>query len=105
LTPTAPRLWRQKPAAPPSGYESSRELFPRNTGLMFDVIAPALVAADLTISNLLEAPRAARIVEQHAIDPTLPGLDEVIGAMFEATAKATTTTPYEAEIARTTERV
>jgi hypothetical protein len=89
----------------PSGYESSRELFPRNTGLMFDVIAPALVAADLTISNLLEAPRAARIVEQHAIDPTLPGLDEVIAAMVEATAKATTTTPYEAEIARTTERV
>ena len=27
----------------PSGYEGSRELFPRNTGLMFDVITPALV--------------------------------------------------------------
>ena len=28
----------------PSGYEGSRELFPRNTGLMFDVITPAVVA-------------------------------------------------------------
>jgi Met-zincin/Domain of unknown function (DUF5117) len=89
----------------PSGYESSRELFPRNTGLMFDVITPAVVAADLTISNLLEPARAARLVEQHAIDPALPGLDDVIAAMVDATAKASTTTPYEAEIARTTERV
>ena len=89
----------------PSGYEGSRELFPRNTGLMFDVITPAVVAADLTISNLLENTRAARLVEQHAIDPTLPGLDDVIASMVEATFKATAATPYEAEIARTTQRV
>jgi hypothetical protein len=89
----------------PSGYETSRELFPRNTGLMFDVVSPALVASDLTISNLLESTRAARLVEQHAIDPTLPGLDDVIAAMVDATFKAPTTTAYEAEIARTTERV
>ena len=89
----------------PSGYEGSRELFPRNTGLMFDVITPAMVASDLTISMLLDNPRAARIVEQHAIDPTLPGLDDVIGMLVDATFKATTATPYEAEIARTTQRV
>jgi len=89
----------------PSGYEGSRELFPRNTGLMFDVITPAMVASDLTISMLLENPRAARIVEQHAIDPSLPGLDDVIGMLVDATFKAATATPYEAEIARTTQRV
>jgi len=89
----------------PSGYEGSRELFPRNTGLMFDVITPAMVASDLTISMLLEGPRAARIVEQHAIDPGLPGLDDVIGMLVDATFKATTATAYEAEIARTTQRV
>jgi len=89
----------------PSGYESSRELFPRNTGMMFDVLTPALVAADLTISNLLEPSRAARLVEQHSVDPTLPGLADVIAAMVEATSRAATATPYEAEIARTTERV
>ena len=60
---------------------------------MFDVITPAMVAADLTISMLLEGPRAARLVEQHAIDPTLPGLDDVIGALVDATFKATTATP------------
>ena len=85
----------------PSGYERSRELFPRYTGLMFDVITPAVVAADLTISNLLEHARAARLVEQHALDPSLPGLDDVIDALVDATFKATTATPYEAEIART----
>ena len=89
----------------PSGYEGSRELFPRNTGLMFDVITPAMVAADLTISNLLEPTRAARLVEQHAIDPALPGLDEVVGAIVDATFKTHTASPYEAEIARTTQRV
>jgi hypothetical protein len=89
----------------PSGYEGSRELFPRNTGLMFDVITPAMVASDLTIGMLLESPRAARVVEQHAVDPTLPGLDDVIGMLVDATFKATAATPYEAEIARTTQRV
>jgi hypothetical protein len=89
----------------PSGYEGSRELFPRNTGLMFDVLTPPMVAADLTISNLLEPARAARLVEQHAIDPALPGLDDVISAIVDATFKATTATSYEAEIARTTQRV
>jgi Met-zincin/Domain of unknown function (DUF5117) len=89
----------------PSGYDSSRELFPRYTGLMFDAISPAVVAADLTISNVLDNARAARIVEQHAIDPALPGLEEVIGVLVDATFKAATATPYEAEIARATQRV
>jgi hypothetical protein len=89
----------------PSGYESSRELFPRYTGLMFDTVSPAVVAADLTISNVLDNARAARIVEQLAIDPALPGLEEVIGVLADATFKAATATPYEAEIARATQRV
>jgi hypothetical protein len=89
----------------PSGYGSSRELFPRHTGLMFDVLTPAMVAADLTISNLLEPSRAARLVQQHALEPALPGLDEVIAALVDATFKASTTTPYETEITRTTQRV
>ena len=90
----------------PSGYDGgSRELFPRYTGLMFDVITPAVVASDLTISNLLEPARAARLVEQKAVDASLPGLDDVIAALVDATFKASTTSPYEAEIARTTQRV
>jgi hypothetical protein len=35
----------------PSGYGRTRELFPRYTGLMFDAISPAVVAADHTPSG------------------------------------------------------
>ncbi|MCA1652106.1 MAG: zinc-dependent metalloprotease, partial [Acidobacteria bacterium] len=89
----------------PSGYDPHRELFPRYTGSMFDAITPAVVAADLTISLLLNPARAARLVEQHALDHTLPGLDAVIDRLVAATFKAMPANRYEAEIARATQRV
>jgi hypothetical protein len=82
-----------------------RELFPRYTGAVFDAITPAVVAADLTASHLLESERAARLVEQKAIDPGLPGLDEVLDAVLRATFGASAASPYEAEIKRAVERV
>ena len=36
------------------------------------------VAADLTASYLLEPERAARMVEQKALDASLPGFDDVL---------------------------
>jgi hypothetical protein len=84
----------------PPGYPFHRELFPRYTGTTFDIVAPAVVAADLTVSRLLDGERAARLVEQHAIDPALPGLEQVIDRLFEASFGAAATSPYEAEIAR-----
>jgi hypothetical protein len=89
----------------PAGYGSTRELFPRYTGSMFDAISPATTAADLTIGFILEAPRAARLVEQNAIDPAIPGLDTVVTRIFDATFGTATATPYEAEIARAIQRV
>jgi hypothetical protein len=89
----------------PSGYGSTRELFPRYTGSMFDAVSPAAAAADLTIGFLLEAPRAARVVEQHAVDQTIPGLDTVIARLFDATFAAPTRTAYEAEVGRAIQRV
>ena len=84
----------------PSGYEGSRELFPRNTGLMFDVITPAVVASDLTISILLDRPARPRASSSSTrIDPALPGLDDVIGVLVDATFKAHDRDAYEAEIA------
>ena len=57
LRPAALRLpesvIRSLPPRPP-GLERTRELFPRYTGDMFDLITPAVVSADLAISNLLE---------------------------------------------------
>jgi hypothetical protein len=89
----------------PSGYGNTRELFPRYTGQMFDAITPAVVASNLTVGYLLDDARAARLVEQHALDPTLPGLETVIDELLAATFAATAKNPYEAEIARAVQRV
>jgi hypothetical protein len=89
----------------PSGYGRTREMFPRYTGLMFDIIAPATIAADLVIANLLDGQRAARVVEQSALDSAIPSLDAVIDGIFTATFGAAAADDYEREIQRATERV
>ncbi len=89
----------------PPGYGPHRELFPRYTGLTFDALSPAMVAADLTMSYLVEPQRAARLVEQKALDASLPGFDDVVNEIVRATFGPETTSPYEAEVARVIERV
>jgi hypothetical protein len=89
----------------PPGWGVHRELFPRTTGEGFDPLSPATIAADVTIGFVLQPDRAARLVDQHAVDPTLPGLDDVIEQLVKATFDAPTATPYEAEVRRATERV
>ncbi len=89
----------------PPGWGRTRELFPKHTGSAFDAISPAMVAADHTVAQLLEPSRAARLVQQHAVDPSLPGLDEVIEALFGATAPQNDDSAYEAEIRRAVRRV
>ncbi len=88
----------------PDGYRPHRELFPRYTGPVFDAVAPPAVAADLTLAHLLESERAARLVEQKALDPSLPGLDEVLERLLAATSRRAAGSEYEAEIARAVER-
>jgi hypothetical protein len=89
----------------PAGFRGSREYFPRWTGGMFDVITPAVVLADHTIRNILDDSKAARLVEQSAIDPTVPGLGEVIDEVFGSVFGAAAESPYEAEISRAVEWV
>jgi hypothetical protein len=89
----------------PPGFGRHRELFPRTTGEGFDPISPATVASDVTIGFVLELERAARMVAQHAVDPSLPGLGEVIDRLTKATFDAPTKNPYEAEVKRAEERV
>ena len=60
---------------------------------------------DLTLGFLLDDARAARMVEQHALDAALPGLDTVIDQVFASTFAATSSNAYEAEIARAVQRV
>ena len=92
------------PARPP-GFARHRELFPRTTGDAFDPLSPATIAADVTIGFTLELDRAARMVAQHAVDPTLPGLEEVIDRLTKAVFDAPVANAYETEVRRAEERV
>jgi hypothetical protein len=89
----------------PDGFDRHRELFPRNTGLPFDALTPGVVASDLTVSFILRPDRAARIVQQHALDPSLPGLEEVVDRLVKAGFDAKVANPYEAEVLRGVARV
>ncbi len=89
----------------PPGFGRHRELFARSTGDGFDPLSPATIAADVTIGFVLQLDRAARMVAQHAVDPSLPGLEEVIERLTKAAFDARVTTPYEAEVRRSVERV
>ena len=89
----------------PPGYGMHRELFPRTTGEGFDPVNPATIAADVTIGFILQPDRAARMVAQNAVDPSLPGLGEVIDRLIRATFDQPTSGSYEAEVRRAEERV
>ena len=89
----------------PPGFGRHRELFPRYTGSAFDAVTPAVVAAGHTVAMLLEPTRAARLVQQHTFDPSLPGLEEVLEGLFEASMGASVNTEYQAEVKRAVEGV
>jgi hypothetical protein len=89
----------------PFTYPATRELFNRYTGLVFDAVSPAAAAADITVSMILQPERAARLIEQHDFDPTLPGLAQVIDRLFDATYGIKPANGYQAEIERAVRRV
>jgi hypothetical protein len=89
----------------PPGFGMHRELFPRTTGSAFDAITPAVVAADLVMGQLLDPARAARLVEQRALDQTQPGLEGVIDRLRDATSRKLARSAYEREILRALEHV
>ena len=89
----------------PPGWGLHRELFPRTTGDTFDPLAPGTIAADVTIGFVLELDRSARMVAQHAVNATLPGLEDVIDKLTAATFDAPAAGTYEAAVKRAEERV
>ena len=102
---TLPKTALDKIPPRPSNWGAHRELFTRYTGEAFDPISPAVAAADVTIGFVLSADRAARMVAQHALDSTLPGLDEVIEKLRIGTMRAPAADGYEQEVRRATTRV
>jgi len=68
------------------GYGSGRsENFAKRTSPIFDPIGAAEIAADLTISGLLEPSRAARTINQNARNRTSPHFREVVDALIGVT--------------------
>jgi len=89
----------------PAGYGMNQELFRRWTGLVFDGVAPASAAADMTVSLLLNEQRAARLVQQSSRNAGMPSFTAVLDELMQATFGAEHDDGYEAEISRAIERV
>jgi hypothetical protein len=102
---TLPRSVLETLPPRPFRYDPHQELFARNTGLVFDAVAPAAAAADMTLSFLFHPERAARMVQQKALYPELPGLGEIIRGYTDALFDPSFADAYEAEINRAVERV
>ena len=73
----SPTLVAAIPPKPP-GSPRSRELFPRDTGYLFDPLAAAASAAQLTLGQVFDARRGARLNNQQMLDDELPGFQEVV---------------------------
>jgi len=89
----------------PFRYGPHQDLFNRHTGLVFDAVAPATAAAHMTLSFLFHPERAARMVQQRALYPDLPGLGDIIHTTADALFQPRFQDPYQAEINRAVERV
>ena len=72
-----------------TGFEGGTgEYFSRRTDPAFDPLAAATIAADLTLTAVLDPNRDARLIDFHAQNPANPDLKEVIDAVITATWKA-----------------
>ncbi len=89
----------------PDGYMRTREDFKGKTGVTFDALAPARAAAQLTVSQLLNPERAARLMEYHAENTEYPGFNEVIEKLVESTWKTDPQSGYLGEIQRAVDNV
>src|SRR5207253_5381654 len=71
----------------PAGYDYTRELFKKRTGLAFDALSPAETAADLPLAFLFNTERMNRMVQYQVMNGGL-GLDEMIKTLIDRTWKS-----------------
>ena len=71
----------------PAGYDYTRELFNKRTGLSFDPLAAAETAADMPLSFLFNSSRLNRMVQQKETSNGL-GVDEMVQILITKTWKA-----------------
>ncbi len=102
---TVPRRLLAIMPPPAEGYGRTREDFRTRTGLTFDPVGAAETAADMTIGLILNAERAARLVQYHAEDASAPNLTEVIDKLIAATWKAPDSAGLAGEVQRAIDMV
>jgi hypothetical protein len=83
-----PRLIALIPPRPP-GFPRTNENFPNHTGLTFDPLGAVQASANITAGLLLDPERGERLVQQHAADPSVDGLETLIGHLLAATWNST----------------
>jgi hypothetical protein len=72
-----------------SGYGGgTAEKFEKRTDPTFDPIGAATIAADITVTALLQPQRAARTIEQHARDQAVPGFGDIVTSLVQRTWSA-----------------
>jgi hypothetical protein len=71
-----------------SSYPPSEEAFSGNTGRMFDEVRPVEDAVWLTMAEILNPRRAARLAQAKAHDPGALGIDEVLAEVVGRTWRA-----------------
>lgn len=88
----------------PAGYNFTRELFSKRTGLAFDALSPAETAADLPLSFLFNTERMNRMVE-YQVESAGLGLNEMIQTLVNKTWKAPRRSGMEGLIQMQTEQI
>jgi hypothetical protein len=88
----------------PAGYEFTRELFSKRTGLAFDALSPAETAADLPLSFLFNAERLNRMMQYEMMNNGL-GIKEMLDTLITKTWKAKRLTGMQKLIQLQTEQV
>ncbi len=83
------------------GFGRSRESFKSNTGVVFDAIGAAGTASNLSLQYLLHPERAARLIQQKALDNSQLSLDELLSGLINSTLKKTFKDPYLQQIQNT----
>lgn len=101
ITPEAlalPEALIEKIPPRPTGYPATIEVFKRHTGPTFDPIGAAEAAADNTLSYMLDAERAARLIEYQSRDERQPGLLAVLDSLVGGTWKRGLPAGYKGEL-------
>jgi hypothetical protein len=88
----------------PAGYEYTRELFKKRTGLAFDALSPAETAADMPLSFLFNSERLNRLVQYETQFNGL-GLKEMVEKLINTTWKAARRKGMEGLIQLQTEQI